>query len=141
MRSSVATLQVTSTAFRGMPPPRSNGRGAIFVQSTKPSGAGSPAATPSAKGEAAKTGLAQTPPLKRLPVAVSNAAVPRPRRSVRRFTVQKSSTSTRAENLWGMIAPRSEEEGVVEPSMSKERKELCVKVDRSGVVGQSAHAG
>ena len=62
MRSSVATAQATSTAFRGMPPPRSNGRGAIFVQSTKPSGAGSPEATPSAKGEAAKTGLAQTPP-------------------------------------------------------------------------------
>jgi hypothetical protein len=41
----------------------------------------------------------------------------------------------RAENLWGMIVPRSEEEGVAEPSVSKERKELFVKVDRSGAVG------
>ena len=35
----VVTAQVTSIAFRSMPPPRSNGRGAVFVQSTKPFGA------------------------------------------------------------------------------------------------------
>src|SRR5262245_1585084 len=35
----------------GMPPLRPSGRGASFVQITNPSSAGSPAATPSEKGE------------------------------------------------------------------------------------------
>jgi hypothetical protein len=50
MRSSPATVHSTSTGRLGIPPPRSSGFGAILVQITKLSGAGSPEATPSENG-------------------------------------------------------------------------------------------
>ena len=47
---SVATSHFTGTAAAGMPWPISSGRGARRVQMTKPSGSGSPEATPSWNG-------------------------------------------------------------------------------------------
>lgn len=48
--SSSATSQPTGTMREGMPPPDSSGLVASRVQITKPSGAGSPEATPSVNG-------------------------------------------------------------------------------------------
>src|SRR5262245_1585085 len=49
----------------------------------------------------AKTGLAQTPPWKRLVAAVTKAVASRPRRSMRRFMVQKSSDiEDEVDGLW-----------------------------------------
>ena len=49
-RSSLATSQATVTLVIGMPECSSSGLGASRVQITKPSGAGSPEAMPSANG-------------------------------------------------------------------------------------------
>ena len=53
--------------------------GAILVHSTKPSGAGSPLATPSVKGLSGNAGAAQTPRVKKLPVVVSSGEAESPR--------------------------------------------------------------
>src|SRR5438552_9691745 len=99
MPSLVATVHLTSTGRMGMPPPRSSGLGAILVHSTKPSGAGSPLATPSVKGLAENAGAAQSPRVKKLPVVVSSAEAESPRNKVRRLTVANSSTLSRAKEL------------------------------------------
>jgi hypothetical protein len=58
MASSAATCQRTSTGASGMPPFGSNGCGASRVQSTTPSGNGSPEAIPSENGVPPNTGVA-----------------------------------------------------------------------------------
>src|SRR5215831_12217864 len=91
MLSLVATAHFTSTGRAGMPPPRSSGLGATLVHSTKPSGVGSPLATPSVKGLAKNAGAPQRLRVKKLPVVVS-AEAERPRNKVRRLTVENRST-------------------------------------------------
>src|SRR5262245_22646719 len=91
MLSLVATAHFTSTGRSGMPPPRSSGLGATLVHSTKPSGVGSPLATPSVKGLAKNAGAPQRLRVKKLPVVVS-AEAERPRNKVRRLTVANRST-------------------------------------------------
>src|SRR5262245_43827017 len=91
MLSLVATAHFTSTGRSGMPPPRSSGLGATLVHSTKPSGVGSPLATPSVKGLAENAGAPQRLRVKKLPVVVS-AEAERPRNKVRRLTVANRST-------------------------------------------------
>src|SRR5262245_16645148 len=91
MLSLVATAHFTSTGRSGMPPPRSSGLGATLVHSTKPSGVGSPLATPSVKGLAENAGVPQRLRVKKLQVVVS-AEAERPRNKVRRLTVANRST-------------------------------------------------
>src|SRR5215510_6200686 len=91
MLSLVDTAHFTSTGRAGMPPPRSSGLGATLVHSTKPSGVGSPLATPSVKGLAKNAGAPQRLRVKKLPVVVS-AEAERPRNKVRRLTVANRST-------------------------------------------------
>ena len=74
--SSSATSHATSTARIGMPPCSARGTGASFVQITKPSGHGSPEATPRVKGYsrkgAAKAGTLAAMPRPRAPMDWSN---------------------------------------------------------------------
>src|SRR5262245_17259488 len=73
MRSSSAIIQSTSTALEPMPPP-AIGSGASRVQSTKPSGVGSPDMTPKENGYFEKLGAAYT---------VEASAAPRNKKSLR----------------------------------------------------------
>src|SRR5690606_35148438 len=72
-RSSSATSQATGTRAVGIPPCSSSGRGASRVQITKPSGHGSPEATPRVKGfspsACANTGHRDTPVIRAKPPA------------------------------------------------------------------------
>src|SRR3712207_28009 len=85
-----------------MPPFGASGCGAILVQITKPSGAGSPEATPSEKGFAEKTGLDQAPALNSPPAEKTPAEALKPLSSARRFTVANASTLKRCGKRFGM---------------------------------------
>src|SRR5688572_18861662 len=78
MASSSATSRSTSTGSGVIPPPTSSGRGASRVQSTTPSGVGSPDATPSAKGGAGNFGAVSVAPRARVErsAAAANDAEP-----------------------------------------------------------------
>ena len=89
--SSSATCQETSTGSGGIPPP-SSGFGARRVQSTTPSGAGSPEATPSEKGLSENTGFVCTAPSARDDQAAAAASDVVATRNERRFSTRERST-------------------------------------------------
>jgi hypothetical protein len=105
--SSLATIQSTSTALPGMPAPRSSGLGAILVHSTKPSGAGSPDATPSVNGFDANAGWLHTERENKPLPAVSSAPAPRLRNKRRRFMMVNSSMLSRRGTQWAMACSKS----------------------------------
>jgi hypothetical protein len=98
--SSSAICHATSTGSAFIPPPTSNGRGASRVQSTTPSGNGSPEATPKEKGESENEPVRATAPATRVESSAAAAKEALPAKKDRRLSAWTPGKGKSGRFMW-----------------------------------------